>query len=231
MRRHATPELGFQAIKRGARHLCFRHDHDVDAARGVVQSEQLTRHPLEPIPDDGIPDFPGRRYADPGEHRCGLHRDHGHEAAVKPGTARINLLELRPAAKPARTTHSDRYLARGLALVRNRQPLPTLGPAARKYDPAVLRGHPDAEPVRLRATPRVRLIRSLTLHESPMPGLNDCRGNPYPRCLGGGVSIGGMWYRQPRLLRNRDLRRAARTFGFPPKFSTYVEKSVKIDFS
>ncbi len=231
MRRHATPELGFQAIKRGARHLCFRHDHDVDAARGVVQSEQLTRHPLEPIPDDGVPGLPGRRYADSGVRRCGLYRDHGHEATVNPGTARINLLELRSTAKPARTAHSDRYLARRLAFVRNRQPLPAFGPTARKYDPAVLRGHSDAEAVRLSAAPRIWLIRSLTLHESPMPGLNDCRGNPYPRCLGRGVSIGGMWYLQRRLLGNLDQRRAARVFGFPPKFSTCVEKSVKIDFS
>jgi hypothetical protein len=40
-----------------------------------------------------------------------------------------------------------------------------------------------------------------------------------------------MWYLQRRLPANLDLRRAARVFGFPPKFSTRVEKSVKIDFS
>jgi len=64
------------------------------------------------------------------------------------------------------------------------------------------------------------MLGSIAAEETPILGV------PAEGCQSVGCGIVGLGRSTTAF-----NRRAARTFGFPPKFSTRVEKSVKIDFS
>jgi len=67
-------------------------------------------------------------------------------------------------------------LSAGLLLAADGEPLTALGAAALQNDPAVLGGHPNAEPVRLPATAGVWLKRALPLHD--LSGVRHVRTQP-----------------------------------------------------
>jgi hypothetical protein len=108
--------------------------------------------------------FPCRCHANPGASTGRRGHEQRHERAVPPFARLVDALELRSLQE---TTRARQMFARaGLspgssgvvtparsAFVGYRQALPALRPAPLQNDTAILRGHPDAKAVRLRAAP------------------------------------------------------------------------------
>jgi hypothetical protein len=178
--------IGFKGIQAGVEQFPLRHDHDVEAWGHMVSTENLPNQSFRSIPLDGATESSRGGNPQASDRQLVRQEEKGAETAADPDASFINLLKFGTSTDVLVGAEShqwrsalQRLPSAACALFRadscqptrlfttNREPLAPFGPAALEHEPPVLGAHAHQESVRPPAVARVRLKRTLTLHDLP----------------------------------------------------------------
>ena len=87
-------ELGFKGSQAGVEQFAFRDDHDVEAGRELVATENLSNQSFGSISFDRAAQFPGSGDSEPADGQAVREREQRQIAAVCLHAAVVNLLIL-----------------------------------------------------------------------------------------------------------------------------------------
>jgi hypothetical protein len=90
----AVAIVGFKDGQRGVEQLTSGHDHDVEPRRDVVATENLSYQTFRPVSPNGSAELFCRRYPQASNRALVGKDEHGCVAAMNPGAAVVNILEL-----------------------------------------------------------------------------------------------------------------------------------------
>src|SRR6266511_2532433 len=158
--------LGFKSSLSGFEELAARDDHDVEAWRDLVSSENLSYQSFSAISLHGAAQFLGRRNPEATQRAVVWQDKERAEAAMKAGTALVHLLELGASTDPFVGTEPTSH-GHAALLAADGEPLSALGTTPFEHQPPVFRAHPDQKAVRPLATPLVRLKCALSFCHRP----------------------------------------------------------------
>jgi hypothetical protein len=99
--------FSFKGGQAGVEHFPLRHDHDVEAARDLVTTKNLSNQSFSSVSLDGAAELLCRRNAQPARRRLTRKKEDGEEPPVHPRASLVDLLELGAATKaftPRETT-------------------------------------------------------------------------------------------------------------------------------
>lgn len=153
--------IGFKGNQAGVEQLTPRNDDHVETRRNLVPPKHFTDEPFCPIPLDRPANLPRGGDTKPADVATVRHDEDRAEPTRDTRAALVNGLELRAAANPL-----DRTESRDQLLVAHSQPLAPFRAAALQHEAAILRAHPDQEPMRPFAPTRVGLEGALSLHRN-----------------------------------------------------------------
>jgi hypothetical protein len=154
--------IGFKGAQAGVEQIAFGDDDDVEPARDLVTTKNLSNQSFSSISLNRAADLPGRRNPEPSHTPLVGQHEQRAIAAVGSNSPIVDLLELRTPADMFGWTESHRINDLSLFAAHG-ETLAPLRPTPFQHEAAVLRAHANQEPVCALTMARIGLKSTDTL--------------------------------------------------------------------